>query len=527
MHEAAPSQDRTRALTLGAACALLYLCTAPSVVNPDGLGYLKLLPHNFAAGHLLYMPILRAATRLIGSSGLEAGRFVNAMLGGSAVLLLYGTTRRALSALPLGRPFSAGDVRFCATFAAAGLGVSYGVWIQGADVEAYAAALVALLSTVRLALAYRAHPTVLRALAVGVALGVAVLCHLSHVLLSLFVAGWLWSHAPAKRARLGHAALALTVGGALTLALYAYAAFGVRHHDLDGALRWIATAQHGFRYGGGPYKLADAVYGLAKALVWSPYLFESDAQVLLGQFLLGLLPLVALTVAVVLRRRALPPLEWRLYALWIAPYAALGVAFFGSDSERWVFVLPGLWLLAAVVVALGPRRTRVAVGVVAYLLVLNFSTGIWPQHRDWAGVRARAEATAHLTRAGDLLLFPGHSWDEYVSFYATAEVEPFPIVYYAARDGVTAMWARLEKERGLARARGGRVLSVRLFDDDEVDPRGWDELAALGLPRALLRAELRARFSPVTIAQAGADGSAPVTRLDDAAGTLVPPRAPP
>src|SRR4051794_31921880 len=157
---------------------LLYLCTAPAVVNPDGLGYLKLLPHNFAAGHLLYLPLLRAATRLLGGDGLSAGRIVNAMLGGSGVVLMYGITRRALSQLPLGRPFSAADIRFASTFAAAGLAVSYGYWIQGADVEAYAAAMVAMLSTVRLCVAYRARPTISRAIGIGVLLGVSVLCHL-------------------------------------------------------------------------------------------------------------------------------------------------------------------------------------------------------------------------------------------------------------------------------------------------------------------------------------------------------------
>ena len=51
---------RRTALGLGAAVTILYLVTAPAIPNLDGLGYLKLLPHNFAAGHLLYMPALRA-----------------------------------------------------------------------------------------------------------------------------------------------------------------------------------------------------------------------------------------------------------------------------------------------------------------------------------------------------------------------------------------------------------------------------------------------------------------------------------
>jgi len=504
--------DRLRALGLGATAMLLYLCTAPAVVNPDGLGYLKLLPHNFAAGHLLYLPLLRAATRLLGGDGLHAGRIVNAMLGGSGVVLMYGLLRRALSLLPLGRPFSAADVRFASTFAAAGLAVSYGYWIQGADVEAYAAATVALLSTVRLCVAYAARPSLPRALAVGALLGLSVLCHLSHVLLTPFVAAWLWTHAPSRPTARLHATLAVVLGGALSLATYAWAALVVRGHDLAGALRWVGTAAHGFRPAGGPYRVADAIYGLAKALVFSPYLYESDAPRLLGQFLLGLLPLTALAAFAVLRRRALPPLDWKLYALLAAPYTLLGVLFFGGDSERWLFVLPVLWLLAATLTALEPRRWRLAAMTLSYLVIINMTTGILPAHADAGGVRSRAVEAAKLFHDGDLVVFPGHSWDEYVSFYAQAPLEPFPLSYYAARDGVAAGWQRLERDTEKAWARGGRVYALRFFDEHDADPRGADELAAQGLDRAALRAALRRRFSVVTVGALEAGGE--VVRLD-------------
>jgi hypothetical protein len=504
--------DRTRALTLGAAAMLLYLVTAPAVVNADGLGYLKLLPHNFAAGHLLYMPMLRAATRLLGGDGLRAGRLLNAMLGGSGVVLLYGIMRRALSALPLGRPFVAADIRFACTFAAAGLAVSYAYWVQGADVEAYAAAMVALLSTVRLALAYRARPTWSRALGVGVALGLAVACHLTHVLLTFFVATALVAWAPRRAVGVAHALVAVGLGGAIALGLYVHAAFGVRHHDLQGAIAWVGTSAHGFQPAGGPYRVADAIYGLAKAVVWSPYLYESDAPKLLGQFLLGLLPLVALAAWAGVRRRAIPPLDWRVLLTWVVPYALVGVLFFGSDSERWLFILPVGFILAAPLVALEPRRERWFAGVIGYLFVINLVTGIWPAHRDAQGIRARAEAAARRFGDGDLIVFPGHGWDEYVSFYATSKLEPFPVSYYVARDGAEAGWARLERDVRNTWARGGRVYALRFFDEHDVDPRGIDELAALGFDRARLRRELDRRFQRVTVG-AFDDGSE-IVRLD-------------
>lgn len=497
---------RRRALGLGAAATLLYLVTAPAVPNLDGLGYVKLLPHNFAAGHLLFMPVLRALTRLVGD-GLHAGRLYDALLGGTGVVLFYGIARRLLAA------WSEDAATMGATFAACGLALSYGYWSEANDVEAYAAAMVALLATVRMALAFRATPTLGRAATVGALLGIAVLSHLSHVLLSFFVAAFLYRHARAPR-RWVAPAIALAVGGAMSMAGYAYAALVVRHHDLPAALKWIGTAQHGFVASGGPYRLADAVYGLAKAVVFSPWLYEADASKLIGQFLLGLVPVAALLVGALSKPRALERLDCFALAWWVAPYAALGIAFFGADPERWIFVLPAGWILAAACVLELARPARAAAAVLAWVGVFNLATAVWPAHRDhWP--RQKAEATAALLGDGDLLIFPGHSWDEYVVFYGKAKVEPFPVSYYAARDGKAACWARLDKEIAAARARGGRVFAVRVFDDGDEDPRGFWELNTVGVSRAALKEELQHRLRPVTLVPL--EGFS-VTRLDPPTG---------
>ena len=497
---------RRRALGLGAAATLLYLLTAPAVPNLDGLGYLKLLPHNFAAGHLLYMPALRALTRLVGD-GLRAGRLYDALLGGTGVVLAYGIARRLLAA------WSEEQIRLGATFAVAGMALSYGYWSEANDVEAYAAATVALLATVRMTLSFAARPTLSRALTTGVLLAIAVLSHLSHVLLSFFVAAQLYAHARRPHRWLPPA-LALAVGGALSLAGYAWAALVVRGHDLAGALRWILTAQHGFVSSGGPYRLADAVYGMCKSLVFSPYLYEADAQKLIGQFLLGLVPLAALFVAALMNRRALGKLDAGALWWWTAPYALLGVVFFGADPERWIFILPAGWILGAALVLQAVRPARAAAAVLAWVGLFNLATAVWPAHRDhWP--RQKAEATAALLHDGDLLIFPGHSWDEYVVYYGKARVEPFPVAYYAARDGVAAAWARLDRELAAARARGGRVYCVRAFDDGDEDPRGFWELGSVGISRAALKAHLSQSGAPVTLTPLG---GLLVTRLDPRPG---------
>jgi hypothetical protein len=396
--------------------------------------------------------------------------------------------------------WSDAEVQLAASFAASGLMLSYGYWSEANDVEAYAAAMVALLLCVRMALSFAPQPTLWRALATGVLLGVAVLSHVSHVVLSVFVAIHLYRHARARRWL--YPTVALGVGGALSLAAYAYAALVVRGHDLAGAVRWIATAQHGFHPAGGPYRLADAVYGLAKSLVFAPYLYEADAQKLIGQFLLGLVPLGAFLVGALAGRRTLRKLDGAALIAWVAPYALLGIVFFGADPERWIFILPAGWIVAAALLVDHRhgrvRPARAAVAVVAWVGLFNLVTAVWPAHRDqWP--RQKAEATAALLSDADLVVFPGHSWDEYIFFYGKARIEPFPLSYYAARDGVGAGWARLDREIAAARARGGRLFVARVFDDGDEDLRGFWELGTVGLSRATLKARLAQAGRAVTL----------------------------
>ena len=490
-------RDLWAASGLALLAALLYFATRPAVVNSDGLGYIKLLPHNFAAGHLAYMPLLRLAAFVL-RDGLRAGLALSAVAGGVAVGLCYGCARALAD-------------RFASVVAACGLAVSYGVWVQGSDVEIYALALAALLALFAVALAYRARPSPARALAVGVALGWCVLLHLTHVLITPFVFFWIASHAPSRRRALTDGVAACAAGGGLAIAGYAWAALGVRRLDLHGALAWIGTASHGFHYGGGiKQRLGDACYGLAKAFVWSPYLYESDAQTLLSQFLLGLAPLACVLSVIALRRRALPARPARLLALWAAPYAAMALAFFGSDHERWVFVLPPLWLAAGAAIARLSRARAIATCLVAYLAFVNAATAINPaRHDPWT--RTRADDAAALMRDGDLVIFPGHSWDEYVGFYTRTRVVPFPVAYYWARDGRERCLQRMDKEIALARQRGARIFALRIFDD-ESDSRGFFELAELGLDRAELRA-LFDRFRAVPLATV--EPKVTVWRLDD------------
>jgi hypothetical protein len=362
--------------------------------------------------------------------------------------------------------------------------------VQGSDVEVYAVALLALVVLLVLLLGYRRRPTDGMAAGCGLALGVAVLFHLTHVLATPLVASWTIHHARRRGDGIVHACIASVTGGATALAGYAWAAFAVRRLDLLGALAWVRSASHGLPYGGDPVeRIGDSVYGMARALVWSPYLYERDAQRLLGQFVLGLSALGLLLALIVVRRRLLPPLPRLPLALWAAPYAAMALCFFGSDHERWLFLLPLLWLLGGAALATLRRGLLAGASLVALLAAANAFSAIGPaMHERWN--ITRADDAASVMADGDLVLCPGHSWDEYIGFSSRRRLTVVPLVYYAGLLGRQGTIARVGEEVRAARARKANVWAVRLLDEDDGDPRGTATLAALGLPRSELRAML-------------------------------------
>ena len=473
-------KERRVVLLLGAAAFLLYAFSAPSVVNGDGLGYLRPLKWNPnpapVPGHLLYLPLLALLRRLSGGRTLEAARLVNALAGAATVVLAYGAFRRLVG----------GEGR-AALFGAIGLACSWGVWAQAADVETYALALACLTAAVFLLSKWQGKACVYCALGAGVSVGAATLFHVENVLFFPCLAVWLLTGAAPRRVRRLHAGLAVASGGLVVAATYAAVAFGILGKTPAQAWTWFRGAGHGFVYLIRPYNLTDALQGLARALVHAPYVHEADPAVVIGQLFFGAAVLAAVTALVIVRRKALPPLPYAALAAWGAPYLVLGLLFFGTDPERWVFLLPLLWLLFS---AASPGR--LGVWVAATLLALNFVTAALPGLTD-VGPRWRARAVESVVDEGDLVVFPGHDWDEMIGFYDERNVRVFPLTYFVATYGVEGALAKLEGAVRSARARGGQAWAVRVFEEDP-GPRGWDELALIHFPRREAVAWLRGHF---------------------------------
>ena len=184
---------------------------------------------------------------------------------------------------------------------------------------------------------------------------------------------------------------------------------------------------------------------------------------------------VGAAAAALLATGARRPLSRAATAAWIVPYALVGVAFFASDAERWTFLLPLLWLAAAA----HPRRALATAA-----LVFAANVVLWlPTARDTT-LRTRADAAARHLADGDVVVGPGHGWDEYIGFYQGPRVTTFPLVYWAGAVGAQALPSTL------ARAAAGHRLFVARFADDDADPMGWKQLRLFAITRDNARALL-------------------------------------
>ncbi len=426
------------------AVAVAYLAMAPRVVNGDGLGYLKAaLAGTLYPGHLAYVPLLAAVAKLVGATRpvqlLWPARVVSAAAAALAALALSSLARRRWQS----------DA--AAWAALAGFAASWGALSAGSDVESYAPALGALAAA--LWCADRGRP-----IASGVCCAAATLLHVENVLFVPVCALVVAEGAPLvdRRRVVLVAAAALPIATAYALVLPAH------------GLAWLGGASHGLRYPLRWTTPAVAVYGACKALVYAPYPYEASWPRVLGCFAVGAAAALALVTCV---RR---PLGRAATAAWIAPYALVGVAFFASDAERWTFLLPLAWLAAA-------ARPRRALAVAACVLVANVA--LWlPTARD-ATLRARASAAARHLADGDVVIGPGHGWDEYLGFYDGPRVTTFPLVYWAGAVGKEAL------PQAIARAALGHRVFLARFGDDG-DPMGWKELRLFGITPANARALL-------------------------------------
>jgi hypothetical protein len=453
--------------------AAAYLALAPAVVNGDGLGYLKAaLDGTLYPGHLAYVPLLVLARKIVHAGpravdGLLVARIINGACGGLAVLFVGLTARRLAQSTRAG------------VIAAAGLAVSWGALSAGSDVESYAPALASLCAAIFCA----THES---PIAAGFAVAAAALFHVENVLFIL----------PAmllcrRDARLDRKSSLILAATATAIIAAAYALVLPAH-----GAQWLGGASHGLHYPLRWSTPAIAIYGACKALVYSPYPYEASWTRVLACFAAGAAALAMLLSSL---RAARPLLPRAAVVAWLVPYASVGCAFYASDAERWTFLLPLLWLA----VAPTEKFRRVAVTVAAVALA---NAVVWiPSARDRT-LRDRASRAATHLADGDLVIGPGHGWDEYLGFYDGPRITPLPLVYFAGKLSSRDALARAIAD---AVAHAPRTFVARFPDShgDDGDPLGWKELSQFGVTRE----NVRSLLPPGNLTDAG-DGLQELTR---------------
>lgn len=445
---------------------VVSLALATAVVNGDGVGYLKQIPHDAASpGHLGYLPVARAVSELWGYSVLNDLIFPLRLLSVMAVLgsmvLLYDAGRRLYS-------------KRGALFSAALMGASFAVWRASHEVESYALGLFAATGLLWALVRMRKSATPLRwAAAAGTFAAASVLFHLTLALLALPLALALWWWSP--RGRRWQALL--TGGACMALGVFVPLLVVVSSlgKEVPGeAFAWLLSADHGVPYPLAPWTPLVALWGLARSLAYAPYPYEASLGWVIPLSVVASALLLALAHRVVKSRHE-PGLEGRWMWAWCVPLMLFAVYFFPSDTERWIFCIPPLALYAG---RIGTQhRGWWIVGAVA---LVNVATAI-PAALDTSEL-AQAKAVESVLQGSDLLVAPGHGWEELVGLGMEEPPDKFLLIFEvgAARsrdDAVAAMHASIEKHL----SEGGRVYVARLEGDS--DPRGFKELEWFDMTR--------------------------------------------
>jgi hypothetical protein len=472
------------ALTLGA--FVVYLATAPRLVNGDGIGYLKLATYHTAPppGHLLYgllLEALLAASHARSALGLlEPARVLSAAAGAAAVALVVGVAREL------------GHDRRAALMVAAGCAVSWGVWQEADDVETYAVALAALVAAVLLTLRARRSGRARDGVWAGLAAALAVLFHLANLLALPFLVLVLLRRGarpegsvPSRRPLWA----ALVTGVVALAAPILIVGVVVLHQSPRGLLAWLTGSNHGFHYPLHLYVPLVAVWGASRTLAFAPFPIDASLAVTVVESTVAVAVLGVTLAAAVRGARDGGLLDGRAALVWALPTAALGVYYYGSDSERWIFLVPLVWLLAV------RGRPRLSAVLVAFLCVWNLVVEVVP---DAVASKARDQAAtaSQVVHDGDLVVAPGHGWDEYIGFYQGEDVRVIPLAYFAGSSGsAQGAFAALDYEIDRALGGGHDVYAARVFLTDATDRTdGWKELAAFGIGRSDLQAHLEARY---------------------------------
>ncbi len=352
------------------AVLVLYLSLLSSKFNGDGLGYARIVEDAEAtklfsvSARLLFCPTGRLAynaVQLFDSSvrSVHVLQIMNAVFGAIGAGVFFLTA------------FSVSRNRTLSILVTLGLSFSLSYWFWCTNATSYPANVLFLILTlhllVRLSQVSEARRYLALSFLIGLTFALANLYWLAALILAppvaigVLIAGR-WT-AGATRVK---GAIVFTISFLLFLFIPLLIA-GLTTGRVNSASdfpEWLTAASYGIPPELSLLNLSRGVIGFSSSMlsitefgpavkqaIWGvPYAVENQVKlyVEIGAFTLLWVFLAILALYIALYRRELfrprPRLAWIL-ALWAAPPVVFGLTWLGSDTERWLSILPVLWLI--------------------------------------------------------------------------------------------------------------------------------------------------------------------------------------
>lgn len=473
---------------------LLYLALPAATMNGDGLAYwvrvrssdwhAKILP-----GHLLYIPFMSTLCWVVpGCPTDTVMRLTNQVAGAASVFMVFCSAGRL------------GLNRFGRWLAAMCVATSFGVWIQATDVETYALALVFVVSSIYAMTRCASDRTLGCTILLGFFNSLAALFHLATITLglaSVLLLMILYRDQYRKLAT-NLAAYFITTALAFGLPVCLIGFLSLELPSILSLLKWLKSSEHGYRIAFDSHSLPRAIYGFARNFLYLESFWTAPRWVIL----LKGLALLATGGWLVWhwrsnRTRFSDPACIILGSLlgFVLCQALLGVYFFGSDTERWVFLTPIVALaLAAITDAWPAKQQQVCAICLLVLALVNLAQGIWPLATNH-NAEERVVALSALVTEDTLVISTGNDWTSHYSFYVPgSKLDRISLMDLAVRhkDEHEAYFQELAERMQQAHRAGRRVLLIRVLDEsDDLQETPWPELARYGYTPQQIRAWFR------------------------------------
>jgi len=478
---------------------LLYLLTLSHNYNGDGLGYARIVESNDSgrlfsvSARLLFCPTGKLVLTVADLAGIDVRsvtvlQVVNSIFGAAGAGILF------LAAFRISR-----SVRI-SLIAALGLGFSLSYWFWITNATSYPGNIFLLTLTLFLLVKLISVEDKGKYIKLSVLIGfthalagfywLTAILLLPAVFLSVLIAGA--SMIAAYRIR---AALAYLVSFAIVLftpLLIAGISTG-NVHTAEDFPKWLMAASYGIGPELNLLNLSRGIIGFSasvfhlvdigpvvKKVIWGvPFRVDSQVRLYIEVVVFAILWLFIIFMAGYLFRfrKNILNIRKRLIAIltsWIAIPTVFGAIWLGSDTERWLSVLPVLWLFVLFVVMHGReflshtrRRTVEAViwGFLIVLFVNNIAFSILPDRDiDNNHFMLTAQSLNERMNEDDIVFLWGHDHvftaDHLTYFFSLDAIH----IGQVGRERPDQAFNILEQRMTESRIRGGRIyVTGRIF----------------------------------------------------------------